>query len=138
MDNHSTNYFSVAISAGLRPAILQIYGHLLRFGIAETSLLFNTSGIRANVEAALPLQLASFAEWQNVATENAQRICPIRLRFISARLLASAQPICKKMIFYRALTSSTGRPVSFAIKAKSNPSSFIVAAVSSFAWCEPS
>ena len=43
------------------------------FGKAETSLLFNTSGIRANVEAALPLQLASFAEWQNVATENAQR-----------------------------------------------------------------
>ena len=39
------------------------------FGKAETSLLFNTSGIHANVEAALPLQLASFAEWQNVATE---------------------------------------------------------------------
>ena len=33
-----------------------------------------TSGIRANVEAALPLQLASFAEWQNVATDNPQRI----------------------------------------------------------------
>ena len=31
--------------------------------------MFNTSGIRANVDAALPLQLASFAEWQNVATE---------------------------------------------------------------------
>ena len=46
----------------------------LRPLFSKALILSNTGGIRANVEATMPLQLASFAVRQNVASDNPQRI----------------------------------------------------------------